>query len=467
MFVPLIRIKSLEEWLAGTNYTEKRKEALRQEHTLFLKSEGNIRHDAMLAMRLGRISKRQRVLAKFLAITGFIKREWYDVDKMPRIINSRSDMYKTVVGPAISSIEEVVFKLPYFIKHVPESERCDYIMRTLDLNAKYFISTDYRSFESTISADIMNMCEMQLYGYMLQDFPEVMDMIALQQLPNTSFYKGVRIEASAIRMSGEMNTSLGNGFTNLMLMMFMLSKAGCDPLANVFGIFEGDDGLTAVNVKPDVNIATRLGFRLDLSMHDELSMASFCGKVFDVSSKVVIADPVYYMFTSGWTFKNVNSSEKIRRKLQYVKGLSYMYQFAGSPVVPNVGEWLVRTSGYNGSDVLDFIDKCFTDVYEKDLLKRSASTPYLKRGVSDESRGVCYKKFGLHPQLQLYIESVFDNAVGAIDCPAMAVLAPAGWKVNFTKAVSNCTLIYDTCPLVSTYIHEHGVVDPKTLMCLR
>jgi len=44
-----------------------------------------------------------------------------------RLIFSRDDHYKTVVGPMFKRIEKELFKLPHFIKNVPVEQRSEYI----------------------------------------------------------------------------------------------------------------------------------------------------------------------------------------------------------------------------------------------------------------------------------------------------------------------------------------------------
>lgn len=461
LFKPLTGLKSFEEWLAGSNYTNARKASLRIEKVNYDKEKKHFLAQARNAMRLGKISGKNHLLKKFLAVESFTKREWYETKKYPRVINSRSDMYKVAVGPAIATIESEVFKLPHFIKHVPEHLRCEYIMKILNTSAKYFCSTDYRSFEVTIGPEIMKMCEFQLYGYMLQNYPELMDLIALQSLTNETHYRGVTLESEAIRMSGEMNTSLGNGFTNLMVMWFMLDRAGCDT-TGVFGVFEGDDGLTAVNVMPDVSIAQGLGFNLDLQRHDSLNHASFCGKVFDVTSSVTVADPIYYMFTSGWTFRNVNSTQETLNKLQYVKGLSYMYQFDGSPVLPAIGRWLVRTSNYDGHDLLEFVEKTFADVYERGLYLR-AIKHHTSKPISAGSRAVCETVFKVPVQIQLMLEDTFERAQGSVYEPYMLQIAPEAWVENYAKAGGKPSGVYESTPLHRKWKFAGGQVDPNYL----
>lgn len=88
--------KLLEDWLSHSKYNKDKKDQLR---------ELNIK------MRAHEIPRRQ-----YLALTSFIKSEFYEEPKEARIINSRSDAFKSRVGPYIHAAESYVYD-DHFIKH--------------------------------------------------------------------------------------------------------------------------------------------------------------------------------------------------------------------------------------------------------------------------------------------------------------------------------------------------------------
>lgn len=55
-------------------------------------------------------------------VKSFIKEETYPEYKDSRCINARSDECKLLLGPYFKAIEEVTYKNPHFIKHVPVHE---------------------------------------------------------------------------------------------------------------------------------------------------------------------------------------------------------------------------------------------------------------------------------------------------------------------------------------------------------
>lgn len=471
---PLTSVMSFEEWLAGTKYPESRKEELRRAN---LKVQAMLHELTVLrdaALETGHVKGR---LKKLLGVDSFIKREFYDVRdedkvKMSRIINSRSDMYKCLIGPVIASIEKVVFKLPWFVKHVPENQRAAYITKMLGsaqpkeilgrLYPRTIYATDYTSFEASISAAIAQSCEQQLFYYMLcgensdSRHQDLYAWLRLQLCRTTTNFSGITIEADSIRMSGEMNTSLGNGFTNLMLMMFMIFKSGDDP-DSLQGVFEGDDGLTAVYTPLDMTIPTKLGFVCTLEIHEKPELASFCGRVYSPYDTSVVGDPVYYLAAAGWSTRVTNANQRTKDFLTYAKGLSYCHSFVGSPVIPHLGRMMIRSVSARINPIefnLWYLTTTLIDAYDKQYRPLGTIVPF--NPPSEHSRVVCWQKFNIHPSVQILIEDLLDNSIDWVDSPIFGVIMPKFWnKMWNLPQVSN----------IETLINSDVTYDDGDLMC--
>jgi len=216
-----------ETWLEKTPYPEWRKADLRRKHA------------ELLALPNGR--------EKYLKVKSFMKDECYTEYKHARGINSRTDEFKTMVGPIFKLIEEAVFKLDWFIKKVPVKDRPAYIMERLFCVSGRYFETDYTAFESLFVAELMDCCEMELYKYMVSELPggdEFISLITKALLgENECSFKFFTVWVQATRMSGEMCTSLGNGFSNLMFFLFLCWRKG----SRCTGVVEGDDGLFRVD----------------------------------------------------------------------------------------------------------------------------------------------------------------------------------------------------------------------------
>ena len=127
----------------------------------------------------------------------------------------------------------------------------------------------------------MESLECVLYRYMCSRSPWMSDLIeefiAAITGPQVCHYPDLKYSVTGTRMSGDICTSLGNGFSNLVMNLFVASKCG----ASIKGFVEGDDGIFSWDVMPDETYFTRMGFNIKLECYEQPSLASFCGRVFD------------------------------------------------------------------------------------------------------------------------------------------------------------------------------------------
>jgi hypothetical protein len=311
---------SFETWLMSTSYSEARKEELRQK---FLK--------------VGSVYENK----KYFDCKSFMKDEPYSEYKQVRAINSRSDEFKCYVGPTFKAIEKVLFKLEYFVKNVPVADRPAYIYDKLYKVGATYKATDYTAFESLFVSSVMKSCEFVLYDYMTQNLPNHTDfMWLMNNVLAGQFkckFKNFSVDVSATRMSGEMCTSLGNGFTNLMLMLFLCEENGC---TEVNGVVEGDDGLFSIVGKaPSAEQFAECGFVIKMEEHTNLAEASFCGCVFDVDDKVNVTNPIDKLLEFGWCKEAYAlSSDSKKMQLLRAKALSMAHQYKGCPVLQSFAQ---------------------------------------------------------------------------------------------------------------------------------
>jgi len=197
---------SVPTWLSKTNYPFHRREELQQKWDSIIDS--------------------WEMEERYYRCKSFMKDECYPEYKHARGINSRSDEFKCRVGPVFKLIEEQLYKHPSFIKHVPVKDRPKYILDMLYNPASKYAATDYTAFESLFTALMMEKCEFILYSYMTKFLPchDGFMRLCRKVLAGTNecYYRDFSMQIEATRMSGEMCTSLGNGFTNLMAMFFFM-----------------------------------------------------------------------------------------------------------------------------------------------------------------------------------------------------------------------------------------------------
>lgn len=267
----------------------------------------------------------------------FIKDEFYAEFKYPRTINPRDDYFKVFSGPIVHCIEKEVFKLPYFIKKVPMDKRGAYIMeKVYSADARYML-TDYTSFESSFLAEVMKSCEMRLFRWMSHRLPCGSYWYAAIERAATGLQtlvaKTVTTKTLAGRLSGDMWTSLCNGFTNLMNTLFAAKKLN---LGELFGVFEGDDGLCRFSSGkfPTSEFFREMGFIVKMEIVDEIGKASFCGMVFEPLSCQQLTDPRPVLASFGWTSARYIGSKRTKLLgLLRSKALSLAFERPGCPIL--------------------------------------------------------------------------------------------------------------------------------------
>lgn len=324
---PLSEVPTFGDWLDDTPYTESRKAQLEVANDECL-ANGGIWSDP-----------------KYTAVKSFMKDETYTDYKYPRAINSRHDAFKCACAPFFKAIEKELFKLPFFIKKVPVRDRPAYILERLYAPGAKYIATDYTAFESLFTKELMMDCEFILYEYMTANLAEGRTWFAMIRKVlggiNRLAFKHFILELVATRMSGEMCTSLGNSFCNLMAALFILAECGT---RNAVGVVEGDDGLFRVDKRvPTIQDFADLGLNIKIELHDDVATASFCGLIFDRDDLANVTDPREVLASFGWTSaKYLRASDRTHKMLLRAKALSLLYQYPGCPILQPLALWAMR-----------------------------------------------------------------------------------------------------------------------------
>jgi hypothetical protein len=367
--VPQCPRLSFEEWLATTSYNEARKAELRRAHD---------------DLRGGRPTK--RLASK---VNTFVKSEPYPLYKWCRMINSRHDAFKVWSGPLFKAVEQVVYCLPEFIKHVPVPDRPAKVRELRRAGRRYY-QTDFTSFEALFCPAVMRAVECQLYTHCLAwctDVGFLCDVIAGPNKMRTR--TGVKATVNGRRMSGDMCTSLGNGFTNLMLAKFLAWEQG----AELYGFVEGDDGLFATTADLTAQAYKDLGFAIKIEVVTDPCRASFCGMVFADSGQIV-RNPIEFLATFGWTSSFIGAGHKIMQELLRAKALSAVYETPHCPIVGAVARYaLSRTRGAHPRFIQDGYH-----TQPPDEIPLPAFAP------AADTRRLVWELYGISPDVQIAIE---------------------------------------------------------------
>lgn len=388
---------SFETWLAGTNYDLTRKKELTEIHE-------NI---------ICPLERKGKNLKHFI-VKLFAKAESYVDFKHARGIYARDDIAKVYFGPWFKLIENELYKDPTFIKHVPTSERGDYIYNRLFQEGNVYVQTDYSSYEAHFDADLMSNCEFLLYQHALEKIPgSEMPLAIMREVlmgKNRIFNKYIDVLVKASRMSGEMNTSLGNGFSNYMLMYNQCRRLRLPCI----GVVEGDDGLFTfpINSKPATADFDSCGCLIKLEVFDKISHASFCGLLFDEEDRQIVADVRKIMASLSWSSKQyVSASKSTHLALLRCKAMSMLVQYPSCPIVASMSRAIIRLTKH--ISIKKVIDRNRFDLYTRDKLMYGVANfkHNLNAPIGLGTRLLVEQLWGFTIELQLKLEKKFDQMV--------------------------------------------------------
>lgn len=336
----------------------------------------------------------------------FLKLEPYDLVKYARTINSRCDRFKVWAGPLAKAIEERVFALSYFIKHVPVKDR-PAVISALKKSGLIYAEWDFSSFEKHFRRLIMQTIEFELYRFMLPALTDedINFLLGVLGGRNDLHFRLGRATIQARRLSGEMFTSLGNGFTNLMLVLFLAERKGLH--AN--GVVEGDDGLFALDGELKVEDWAELGFTVkEIHYYDDPGKAHFCGMIFS-DSQEIIRDPVRFFQKFGWTHSNIHAGDKIMRGLLRAKALSVLYETPQCPIV--------AAAAWRALEVTRGCDPIFVeDGYHSSTQVPRDENVLPAFAPKSDTRALFCEKFGVDERTQIWAESrVLKGDFSAVD----------------------------------------------------
>jgi len=285
--------------------------------------------------------------------------------KHVRLINSRCDAMKVWFGPPVRSMEAEVYKLPYFVKHIPVIERPAALQSLERAGARYFV-IDYTAFESHMTPALQASTELLLAEYMLSRFPGLAHDIALADSGSNHCYHrnaGVRVGLEGRRMSGDMWTSLFNGWTNFSVVTYVMSRLGHVLDVTYTLRVEGDDCLLVVyrGATPSVVDFSSRGFTVKLvevpdtgscGVAGDVRGVAFCGLVH--ADGQTMRDPGPFIAKFSWAADAETAGPERRRGLLAAKAMSALAETPQCPIIGAVARAaLEATKGSTPVFVLD------------------------------------------------------------------------------------------------------------------
>jgi len=378
------------EWLDATPYPAYRKDELRK------------------------IYDDQADIAQAKNVKGFTKDEHYSEYKAYRGIHSRSDHFKVLIGPFFAKFSKKIFASRFFIKKIAVCDRPRFILERMGHYTKIFM-TDYSKFEATFKLWLMKI-EFLVYDWFLKYHPKRAYFMHLFKsvLAGVNYvsFKNWCFKLTACRMSGEMNTSEGNGIMNLILTFFLLIELGNDP----DGVFEGDDGMSCISHNfPTVADYATLGAVIKIDVPAHWSEGSFCGMIFDPEVGDNVTDPMECIMSFGYTTREYTGANiKTKLSLLRSKSMSLLYQYPGCPMLRNLALYGLRmTKDLDPKRYQRFVSSRKIDTYERQLYDEVRaywdSHEVVGKAIDDRTRDLVWRRFNIDPCLQKDFEAYLDN----------------------------------------------------------
>lgn len=378
---------TVETWLDKAPYTQKRKAQLQRTSEM-----------------------REVCKAGDMYVKSHCKREPYVAPKWFRGIYSRSDFFKTQIGPVCAEIGDRLFNHPAFIKKIPVADRPQAIIDRFSVPGLKMAANDFTSFESMFKQ--LQMCVELYFFYFCTQYLGNSQyyfsmMRNIKQGVNSLLFKKWLAKLIAKRYSGEMDTSSMNGLFNYLLIRFLNFKSG--ETHDILPFLEGDDSLNPYFGKLDETILVRLGALAKLEYFDDVFSASFCGMVFSESSKQIITDPVKAVLGFGWSSEYYLRSNTTKLLcLLRAKSLSMLHTFPGCPILAKMALYGIRcTPQQTDRDLIKVY--CRGSAYVREKLLNAINSKIGYEEPTIETRLLVEELYKVTVSQQFEIEKYFDS----------------------------------------------------------
>jgi len=310
-------------------------------------------------------------------------------------------------------------KLPYFVKKIPVDERPQELLEHVYQEGAQYFGTDFTSFEASFTPELMLNSELKLFRYMTQNLPDQRWIQVVEKVmtsTNVCVFRQFIARLIARRMSGEMSTSAGNGFTNITSVEFCAEEI---QTRSLLGRVDGDDGVFSCfgNIPAPEQFA-ELGLNIKIVRYDGPTLGSFCGMVMDPHELINVADPIDILLCAGWTTREYeNARPRKLLSLLKCKGYSYLYQYTGCPIVDALARYILRVTKEVQYRIPSRTNAWQREKLEMLFLKYKSGLPY--RATGPNTRLLMEKQFRVTVEDQLLSEKYLNslNSVTPLDMP--------------------------------------------------
>lgn len=264
----------------------------------------------------------------------FQKIEQLDEPKQPRAIQARVDSFKVHLGPWIAQFELMCRqRLPIFVKGLDGKAKAETLDRLRD-RSLWALEIDFSRFDRSLTTELLEATEHLIYRHCLP--PAVAGAMSLQLRNHVKTRNNASYTVDGTRMSGDVNTSLGN-----CLVVASLMLAQGLPL-NSF-VVEGDDMIASITEReksrlcPSMLTDAGLDPKIRIIPQEE---SEFCSRrlIRTMFGPRLCRDPRREIRRVGYSIHGETERDKLLRGAQEWAGIPMMgplYESAlGTPVTP-------------------------------------------------------------------------------------------------------------------------------------
>jgi len=387
-----------------------------------------------------------RIEAKVKMFVKFEKLNSTKVNPDPRAIQFRHPKYCVAVGKYLKPMEEYLYRLHgdgtvlpatrVIGKGLSSDERAELLrMKMREFTDVCVLSLDASRFDQHVSRELL---EIEHSIYLAMNDNDEFRMLLSWQLDNKGVSSlGIKYKCRGRRMSGDMNTALGN----CLLMVLMVS---CFMYGKKYDILDdGDDCLLLIERQDQLWVETHimdefLSYGMELKVENvayELEGVEWCQcKPIQVTAEKVrfIRSPHKVMSAAlGGTKYFVQ--EGARRKLVNTIGMAELILNLGVPVLQEFALALMRNAATTKSFALADLDSYFH------RLKRELSAMNMRQlarvqpvPITDEARQSFFLAYGMTWGEQLALEGFLSRWVFRMDTTEIVVgeLDVPRWEWN-------------------------------------
>ncbi len=266
--------------------------------------------------------------------------------------------------------------------------------------------TDFKYFEASFTKQFMLSVEMPLYEWMsrsLDQGPEWYQIVEKAMTGiNKCCFKDFILWIIATRMSGEMCTSLGNGFSNKIVGLYFAHKFKWRSFKYAV---EGDDGVFSFyGTPPTPSDYLELGLVIKLEVVSDLALSSFCGILCDTTDYVNITDPIRAMLKFCWTTRQYkDAKEKKLMRLLRAKALSMLHQYTNCPILDSLARYGERVTRRYVPKINSYMNN-YERVKTMEAIKYINEHGLPPRREFINTRLAMERKFGITVEHQLILE---------------------------------------------------------------